>query len=253
MKTILGIVLFAVIGSVQAAETRVLFSENFNAPAGYADIDQLSWSYQPVNELFGSDFQNTFDVETLQIIGSGKFSDPSGTGGAYALGMLDDAEPDLLAAVFDVENYGFLNVQMDISSIDLDCCGGPFNASGEIPAFRISLYDAPLGAFDVGSINSAPLASETIVGVASEAQTFVWTQHVVALDASASADGNVALVIDLIEGGYAAFDNITVASSDVRGEIGTVASSGSGGSGSISLLLMLPALAGLRRRVFRQS
>jgi len=237
-------------GLVQAADTRILFSENFNAPAGYSDPDILSWSYQSVNELFGSEFQNTFDVETLQITGSAKFSDPSGIGGAYALGMLDDAQPDLLAAVFDVENYGFLNIEVDISSIDLDCCGGPFNTEGEIPVFRISLYDAPLGAFDVGAISTEALASETITGVASAPQSFEWTRHIASLDASGSTDGNVALVIDLVEGGYASFDNVTVASSDVRGEVRSV-QSGSGGSGSVSFFLFIAAMAGFRRRFYR--
>ena len=233
--------------SAQAQTAQVLFSQNFDSPTGYTDIDQLSWSYQSVNELFGAEFQNTFDVETLQIAGSAKFSDPSGTGGAYALGMLDDAEPDLLAAVFDVENFGFLNIRMDISSIDFDCCGGPFNLDGEIPTFRISLYDAPLGAFDVGAISSEPLATETITGVASAPQTFEWTQHVIALDASGSTDGTVAMVIDLIEGGYAAFDNVTVASSDIRGDVGTT-SSGSSGGGGVSLILLVLGLPLVLRR-----
>jgi len=248
MKPLLSIALSLLfIGSVQA-ETRILFSENFNAPSGYTDFEELSWSYQSVNTLFGSEFQNTFDVETLRIAGSAKFGDPTGTGGAYALGMLDSAEADLLAAIFDVENFGFLNIELDISSIDLDCCGGPFNSAGDAPTFRISLYDAPLGAFDVGSISSEALASETITGVASAAQTFEWTQHIVALDASSSTDGNVALVIDLIEGGYAAFDNVTVASSDVRGEVRT-AQTGSGGSGAASVWLLVIAMVGLRRRL----
>ncbi len=255
MKSVLPIALAALLaGTNVSAQTQVLFSEDFNSPTGFSDPDQLSWSYDLVNDLFGTAFQNTRDVETLQIAGSAKFSDPSGIGGAYALGMLSDREPDLLAAVFDVGSFGFLNVQIDISSIDLDCCGGPFNPDGEIPTFQLSLYDAPLGAFDVNSIGTAALDSDTITGIASAPLVFDWTNHIVALDASGSSDGNVALVIDLIEGGYAGFDNITVASSDERGVVSvpsstsSISSSSGGGAGPIALALMAMAMTGIRRR-----
>jgi hypothetical protein len=249
MKPVLPIALAALLSSGPLfAQTQVLFSEDFNSPTGYSDPDQLSWTYAFVNGLFGTAFQNTHDVETLQIAGSAKFTDPSGIGGAYALGMLSDREPDLLAAVFDVGESGFLNVQIDISSIDFDCCGGPFNPNGDIPVFQLSLYDAPLGAFDVRSIGTPALDSDTITGIASEPLVFDWTNHIVALDASSSTDGNVALVIDLIEGGYAGFDNITVASSDERGAVSVASSSSGGGTGPIVLALLAAFAAIWRRR-----
>lgn len=236
-------------------QVEVLFSENFDSPVGFSDPDLLSLSFLPVNDLFGTAFQNTFTVETVQVANSPLYSDPTGTGGAFALGMLSDAEDDQLAAVFDVTTFGFLNLQMDVSSLDLDCCSGPFNPDGVAPVFEFRLFDAPQGVFDVFVPTGALLDSGMITGSASARMVFDWTQHVVSLDASGSTDGNVALVIDLIEGGYAAFDNLIIASSDDRGVVGNPLpdeSTGSGNSGGGALhwwlALLVPALAGIKRR-----
>lgn len=218
--------LFAVIGlslgiaslASFSAEANILFAEDFDTPVGYFGT-RLSGdlSGQTVNSLHGTSFQNSFTVETLRIAGGTTFSDPSGTGGAYALGMLSSAQNDLVSAVFDVQSFDFLNLNIDISAIDLDCCGGAFNPTASlVPKFEFRLYDAPTGSFNLFAPGTL-LDSSTIIGTASDRTTFEWTNHTVALDASGSTDGNVALVIDLLQGGYASFDNLIIASSNDSG------------------------------------
>lgn len=203
-------------GSAKAA---ILFQNDFNSPSNYVPGGALNGdiSSQTVNTLFGTSFQNSFTVETLRISGGTTFSDPSGTGGTYALGMLSTAQNDLMSATFDAQSFNFLNLSIDVSAIDLDCCGGPFNPTGTlVPEFQFRLYDAPGGAFNLFA-PGALLDTENILGTASPRTVFDWTSHVVALDASGSTDGNVALVIDLLQGGYASFDNLVIASADTPG------------------------------------
>ncbi len=201
-----------------SAQAVVLFEEDFDTPVGYTgNALNGDLSSKKVNSLHGTSFQNSFTVETLRIAGGKTFSDPSGTGGEYALGMLSSAQNDLVSAVFDTQSLAFLNLNIDISAIDLDCCGGPFNPTGFlVPQFEFRLYDAPSGVFNLFAPGTL-LDSESIVGTPSDRTTFSWTNHTVALDASSSTDGNVALVIDLLEGGYASFDNLVIASSDDAG------------------------------------
>lgn len=203
-------------GSVRAA---ILFSNDFNSPTNYIPGGALNGdiSSQTVNSLHGTSFQNSFTVETLRISGGTTFTDASGTGGAYALGMLSTAQNDLMSATFDAQSFNFLNLSIDVSAIDLDCCGGPFNPTGTlVPEFQFRLYDAPGGAFNLFA-PGALLDTQNIIGTASPRTVFDWTSHVVALDASGSTDGNVALVIDLLQGGYASFDNLVIASDDTPG------------------------------------
>lgn len=202
-----------------AARAAVLFQNNFDTPTNYIPGSQLNGdiSSQTVNALHGTSFQNSFTVETLRISGGSTFSDPSGIGGAYALGMLSTAQNDLMSATFDAQSFNFLNLSIDVSAIDLDCCGGPFNPTGTlVPEFQFRLYDAPGGAFNLFA-PGAILDTANIVGTASPRTVFDWTSHVVALDASGSTDGNVALVIDLLQGGYASLDNLVIASDDTPG------------------------------------
>lgn len=201
-----------------SAQAVVLFDEDFDTPVGYNGT-QLNGDItgQTVNSLHGTSFQNSFTVETLRVAGGTTFSDPSGTGGAYVLGMLSTAQNDLVSAVFDAQSFAFLNLNVDVSAIDLDCCGGPFNPTGTlVPQFEFRLYDAPLGVFNLFAPGTL-LDSDTILGTASDRTTFDWTNHTVALDATGSTDGNIALVIDLLQGGYASFDNLVIASSNDPG------------------------------------
>ena len=138
---------------------------------------------------------------------------PDGRGGNYSIGMLRSRNDDLLALSFDAKNFNFVNVGMDISSIDLPCAGGPFGI--EDPIFRVSAIDSPDG---VPRLTGTVLDSANMTGpVAPNEWTFLWTNKVVALNVTESTNGNVSIVWDLIQSGYAAFDNLIVAASDTPG------------------------------------
>lgn len=195
--------------------------ENPNTPPGFVD-DGRDLSVQPVNALYGGqpsgfNFLQANTVETLEInggvvFGSG-YSDPSGRGGNYALGMLATVQDDLLGLTFDVGDFDFLNFSMTISSIDLDSRGGPFVAAGTRPEFRFALHDG-------ATLGGTVLDSVSAIGVASPREVFAWTDVLGGLSTEGSSTGRVTLVIDLLAGGYAALDNFRIVASDTEGDLG---------------------------------
>ncbi len=228
LRLVAAVAALAVAGSQAAAAPILLFEQDFESPSGIivgnaccTDISQ-----QSVNALFGTAFQQTNTVETLAINGpAGLYSDPAGDGGNYSLGMLSSVQDDLLSLTFDTGGLLFLNMGWLISPIAADQPAGlphtdTFGISA--PTFQLSLYDSPGGVFDLASLGSFTLLdSTTISGNAPGATpfTFNWSSHVIALDASGSSDGNVSIVFDLTAGGYASFDRIVIASSDIAGEL----------------------------------
>ena len=240
LVTKLGLVLCAVtlVGATAQAST-LLYSQNFEAPNPGSFVNDISTFgvlgpgdvniRNPVNLLYGGQpsgfvFAQRFTVETLLVNGGNAwgtgFLDPQGRAGRYTLGMLSDFQDDLLGLSFNVGANRFLNFQLDISSIDLDRWGGPFvPVGGQAPRFKISLYDNPSGT--AGVFGSALLSSVTVDGAVSALKnTFIWTNQIVALDASGNTNGNVIVQIDLIQGGYAALDNFRIVASDSEGDVG---------------------------------
>lgn len=214
------------IGISISSNAVVLYDQDFEAPTGFtnngADLDG-----QAVNNLYGNQpagfvFANSYTVETLLITGAlahgTGFSDPSGEGGNYAIGMLSSAQDDRLGLSFDVGTNDFLNLRIDISSIDLSCCGGYFVSPGAIPTFRFTLFDNPTGVAGIGG--GTILDQLDGIGTASDRDVFDWTEILIGLDATGSTNGNVILQIDLLSGGYAAFDNLRIAASDTSGDVG---------------------------------
>jgi len=66
--------------------------------------------------------------------------------------------------------------------------------------------------------------------------TFQWTNHVLALDASGSTDGNISIVWDLLQSGYGAFDNLIITSSVDPGDLThSVGGTVTGLNGSVTL------------------
>jgi hypothetical protein len=216
------------------SQTIVLYENDFETPnvsvvqtCGFA-LDQRG-----INFLYGSPqgiFQQQFTVETVlinfTIDGHPFYSDPSGVGGNYALGMLANVQPDLLALTFDSQGRSFINIGMDVSSIDVQGCGGPFGIAD--PRFRVTLVDSPGGAFAFGAGTILDVA-ELTGAVAPSPFTFAWSNHVIALDTSGSVDGLVTIVWDLLQSGYGAFDNLIITASDIPGDLGNDAPSADAG------------------------
>ena len=206
--------------SAAVAQTRVLYGNDFEQQNLAAEIncgETLDW--RGINQLYGDEhfsFEQTFSVEAVHIHNPADlYNDPSDDHGDYAIGMLSTREDDQLALTFDAEGATYLNLGLDLSSIDVKGCGGPFGV--ETPVLKISLLDTPSGEFSFD--DSYPvLQEETVTGQqAPDEWTFAWTSHVVALDASAADNGRVTVLFDLVQSGYAVFDNLTITSSTEPG------------------------------------
>ncbi|BBA36984.1 uncharacterized protein sS8_5061 [Methylocaldum marinum] len=215
--------------SAAQATTVVLYDQNFENPAAFVNDGGDVNIFNSVNTLYGNQppgfaFAQQFTVETLLITGNQAFghgySDPSGKGGNYALGMLSDGQNDLLGLSFNVGSNPFLNVRLDISSIDLSVFGGPFVPPGAVPTFEFTLYDNPSGATGLGGGTILDVLQAS--GTASAQDVFDWTEVLLPLDASGNTNGNVTLRIDLLAGGYAALDNFRIAASDTPEDVGAV-------------------------------
>jgi hypothetical protein len=198
------------------AQSVVLYTNDFESPNVPVVIDcGNSLDTRGINFLYGTagftfSQQNTVEAVVHADIGA-YYSDPEGKGGAYSIGMLSTAQDDKLALTFDAEGRAFVNVGLDLSAIDVQGCGGPFGVA--VPVLRISLLDSPGGVFD---FNQTVLDTKTLANdVATPEQwTFHWKYGVVALDASGATDGNVSILFDLLESGYAAFDNLSIVASN---------------------------------------
>jgi len=212
--------------TLQVSGATLLYSNNFESPVGFVDTTGLDVSLQPVNSLYGRPgflFQQRNTVETLELKGGVAwgtgYQDPEGNGGSYAIGMLATAQDDWLSLTFNAGTFDFLNVGMDITAVDLAGVGGPFGVAQ--PIFRISLYNSPGGVFNI-NVPGTLLDTVDVTGTGTpHRQILDWTSVIAGLDASASTDGNVSMVIDLRQSGYAAFDNLVVVASDTEGSLET--------------------------------
>jgi len=194
-----------------AAQELVLYENDFETPNQPITVDcGNSLDQSGVNAIFGRagySFVEDFTVDAVVLHDpAGKYGDPGTRNGKYALGMLGQVQNDRLALRFDVQSQPFLNLTMDVSSIDVEGCAGPFGV--ETPRFELTLLDSPDGLFDW---NAKQLDAKTLEGVPSkDAWSFAWSRATVALDASKATDGNVILVFDLVSDGYAVFDNLRI-------------------------------------------
>lgn len=213
----------------------VLLDQNFENATGFqndgADVNikrQINDVYS--NAKYGMKFAQRFTVEVLNISGSRRGSgsaafrgdgylDPDGKGGNFVIAMLSDFQDDRLGMSFDIGDRAFLNLGLVISAIDLTpgYFGGPLMKYGVAPKFRLTLWDNPNGQRRVQG--SRKLAETVIKGQPSTRSEFVWTEHLEALSAADATNGKVILEIDLLEGGYAAFDNLRVVASDIEGDL----------------------------------
>lgn len=221
-------------GTGATASTVVLYDQDFENPVGYNNDGGDVSIFRNVNQHYGDQpagfsFAQTFTVETLNVSGSARgtgsaafgtgWSDPSGVGGDYAIGMLSNLQRDLLGLSFDVGSLDFLNFRIDVSSIDLSTFSGPFVPAGATPTFRFSLFDNPTGVANTGS--GTLLDQVDLTGTASDRDVFDWTRGTFGLSTAGNTNGNVTFQIDLLDGaGYGAFDNLLIAASDTSGDVG---------------------------------
>ncbi|MBK7338435.1 MAG: hypothetical protein IPJ00_20790 [Saprospirales bacterium] len=86
---------------------------------------------------------------------------------------------------------------------------------------RLRLYDSPGGIFNINSPGTL-LDQTDLTGIVPgpDNYTFNWVTVAAGLDASSSTDGNVTLMFDLIQRGYASFDNLLITASNVGAGIG---------------------------------
>ena len=202
---------------IASAQSAALYSNDFESPN-----EPLMGTCTPVldqrniNRLFGTEdfqFQQVFTVEGFLLSGDPEYSDPEAVGGRHAIGLLSVIQDDLLALIFDAGASTFLNVGFHLSSTEVRGCGGLLFAVA-VPVMRVTAYDAPGGVFDINNPGPA-LAEGTVTGTTSgEFKVFRWRYGTTSLNVSSATDGQVALVFDLIESGYAVFDNLSVVASN---------------------------------------
>jgi hypothetical protein len=207
-------------GQLAAGDSVVLYTNDFehpNQPLAITCGNSLDPS--GINVLYGTPtfmFAQTNTVEGVVIHDpAGMYRNPSGQGGAYALGMLSTLQDDHLALTFPATGKPFLNVGLDLSSIDVAGCGGPFGTTA--PVMQVSLYDTATATFDFAAPGTL-LDHGTITGVMAPDQwTFAWQYGTVGLDASHATAGHLSVVFDLLQSGYAAFDNLSIVAASASG------------------------------------
>ncbi len=208
-------------------ETFVLFENDFEKPIiPAADITTQFWydvSSQRVKDIFGFEFTQTNTIETVLINGArNQYQDSEGRGGNFAIGMLNTSFNDKLAFTFDRQNLPFLNLMMDIAAVDLFNASNPNGRYGvNTPIFKTSVYDTPTGTFSFGS-PGVLLSSDEAMGFAPDVtkSVFNWASIMTALDVSAASSNTVTIVIELLQSGYATFDNVIITSSTEAGSVG---------------------------------
>jgi hypothetical protein len=215
--------------SALPANAVVLYTQDFEHPVGFVNDGGDINIFRSINDLYGNQpvgfvFAQTFTTETLLIGGTQAFGhgyvDPSGRGGRYVVSQLSDAQDDRLSLAFNAGAYKFLNLGIDLSGIDLDRFGGPFvPAGGFAPTYRFRLYDNPSGVVSISGNGTLLDFFDATALFNPSKNSFLWKHVTDGLDASGSTNGNVILQIDVLSGGYAAFDNIVVSAADVSGGI----------------------------------
>src|SRR5258708_25681302 len=220
-----GLLVLSLAAGTAHGETIILYGNDFETPNVPVMENCATLDARTINMLYGT-MEFVFNqINTVEAVvvgakkpdGTNYYADPQMKAGNFTLGMLSTLQDDHLSLTFDAKKLPFLNVGMDLSSIDVPGCGGPFGVTA--PRMRISLLDSPAGAF---AWDQNVLSMQEVVGVAAPAAfTFAWTRVVAALDASQSTDGHVSIVFDLLESGYAAFDNVSITAATTASVVDT--------------------------------
>jgi hypothetical protein len=209
--------------SQPTVERILLYSNDFETPKQTVDrIDSFcNIDQRGINTFYGTEenmFKQRNTVEVFLVSNSMwnssvPYSDQQEVAGSYAISMLSTNEDDLLGLGFETSGKAFVNIAMDISSIDITCAGGPFGIDN--PIFRVSLLDDPSGTVPLTGI---VLDSANMTGTVGPNQwTFLWTRNSISLKATGSTTGRVSVVFDLLQSGYGALDNLLIQASDEPG------------------------------------
>ena len=206
-----------------SAQIVVLYDNSFESPnipptpnCG-ADLDATDlntlWSGTAEGTGGGGSFQQVNTVETILVNGpDNQYEDPTGIGGNYCISMLSTAQDDRAALTLNSQLLPFAVINFNMSAIDIEACGGPFGV--DTPSMNIKIHDSPGAVFNF--YTPGPLLDETtLTGIQPGATiyTFNWSQQSVSLDISGATDGNITVVFNLTQSGYAAIDNLVILSS----------------------------------------
>ena len=217
--TVVGLSLFGKPPFTKATE--VTFYENdFETPNQVPVLNCGSALDQTlINTMYGGSFSysQAYTVETVILDSCWQgvpgscaipYANPDGIGGKYAIGMLRNREEDRLWFDFTYpSDLPYMNIDVDISSIDVNGCNGPYSPPGiQDPAvFKLTLFSG-----------ATILGSETITGAERSPNhwTFKWSHHRVVFAKGAAT--NLRLEFDLPDAssGYAVFDNLRIWGSD---------------------------------------
>lgn len=205
------------------AERIVLYSNDFESPnepiTPLHDLCPINTA--GVNRFYGTQqnmFNQRFSVEIFIVNSmwnsSVPFADPQKRAGKYAISMLSTIQHDLLGLGFETWGKAFINIAMDVSSIDSVITCDPPRRIAE-PIFRVSLLDDPLGTVP---LTGTPLDFADMTGPAGpNPWTFQWTRNSISLNATGATAGRVSIVFDLLQSAYGALDNLVVEASDEAG------------------------------------
>lgn len=175
----------------------------------------------PVNQNYGLESylfnQGATTVETVLLQGSDlDVVDPSGRGGNYALGMLQNTEDDKLSLSFELEGRQYVEVNLDVTPRECQCISGFFGCSEENAdaTLRISLIDDPDGEVPLEpSIKNIELDAYTCNAPKGASDDKLnWTRCSGVMDAGSAE--RVAINFDATAGNYVVFDNLQIFAKD---------------------------------------
>ncbi len=120
------------VSGAQSYAAVTLYNQNFENPVNFVNDGGDVNIFRTVNDLYanqpaGFQFAQQFAVETLLVGGNaawtvpgnptGGFKDPQGKAGSHVVSMLSSTQNDLLALSFDVGNFKFLNLQLELGHL----------------------------------------------------------------------------------------------------------------------------------------
>ena len=203
--------------------SRVLFNNDFEKPNKTPQPSKCApyLDQTDINELYGTNalqFAQDKSIETVLLRDpQSVYTDPSGKGGRYAIGMLSDVEEDKLALSF-ANDMPIVNVRLDLSPIAIRNCGPQFPIRK--PRLKVELHDGVINDSAIKQPLGEPLDSAIVEGKEVEdAWVFDWRTAVIPLDASKATSDSVSIFFDLLEGCYVALDNLSIVASTKKGVV----------------------------------